>query len=82
MQICRSDERITYLEAAYAAPENELFELGITVGVLGIPREEFDPVLMTRERTSKTYCKAPIEVPPFVIPGPTKHRYYCSFRLI
>ncbi|GJQ88148.1 hypothetical protein Trydic_g13152 [Trypoxylus dichotomus] len=68
-----SDERIRYLEAAYAAPEELLLGMGVTVGVLGIPRDEYDPVLMTRERTSKTFNKPPIEVPPFKIPSRAYH---------
>ncbi|KAI4457917.1 hypothetical protein MML48_7g00008317 [Holotrichia oblita] len=67
------DARINYLEAAYAAPEELLLGMGVTVGVLGIPRDEYDPVLMTRERTSKTFNKPPIEVPPFKIPPRVRH---------
>lgn len=47
--------------------------MGVTVGVIGIPRDEYDPVLMTRERTSKTFNKPPIEVPPFKIPPRVRH---------
>ncbi|GLV31939.1 uncharacterized protein CBL_07698 [Carabus blaptoides fortunei] len=40
-----NDYRIQYLEIAYTAPETTLYDYGIKVGILGVPRKYFDYVL-------------------------------------
>lgn len=68
-----SDERIRYLEIAYAAPEELLIDYGVTVGILGIGRDELDPVLMPKERTSEDINKEVRELPKFKIPPRVHH---------
>lgn len=69
-----SDERIRYLEIAYAAPEELLLEYRVTVGILGIPRDELDPILMPKERTSEDINKEVRELPKFKIPPRIYHK--------
>lgn len=67
------DERLQYLQAAYSAPEEMLLDLKVRVGLLGVPRKEFDPMLTQRERTSKTFNKPISEAPEFKLPTRIKH---------
>ncbi|XP_022904192.2 protein phosphatase 1 regulatory subunit 36-like isoform X1 [Onthophagus taurus] len=69
------DDRIDFIEACYSVPEEQINKMGIALGLLGIPREEFDPVLLSRERTSKTYTKKITEIPEFKLPPKTDHSY-------
>nr|XP_022904193.1 uncharacterized protein LOC111416413 isoform X2 [Onthophagus taurus] len=69
------DDRIDFIEACYSVPEEHINKMGIALGLLGIPREEFDPVLLSRERTSKTYTKKITEIPEFKLPPKTDHSY-------
>ncbi|XP_058809149.1 protein phosphatase 1 regulatory subunit 36-like [Phymastichus coffea] len=43
-----SDPRIIYLENAFLAKEEDLPRLGIKVGILGLPRTDFDVILIPR----------------------------------
>ncbi|XP_017782229.1 PREDICTED: uncharacterized protein LOC108566722 [Nicrophorus vespilloides] len=61
-------ERIQYLEKMFAAPEETLLDFGITLGLIGIPREEYDCVMLPRERTSKNFDKINITAIDFVFP--------------
>lgn len=48
----------------------------VTVGVLGIPRNELDAMIMPKERTSEDINKAAREMPEFKLPPVKQHRYY------
>ncbi|RZC40460.1 PPPI inhib domain containing protein [Asbolus verrucosus] len=47
------EERIAYLEAAYTAPEEQLFDLKVGVGILGVSKDYFNPILMPKEGMAK-----------------------------
>lgn len=64
-----------YLEIAYTAPEECLLELGVTVGILGIPRNELEPILTPKERTSEDINKEVRELPKFKLPPRVHHKY-------
>lgn len=57
----RTDERLEYLEAAYMAPEELLPELKVTVGILGLPRNQFNVLL---KETTKMLEIPLVQLPP------------------
>lgn len=67
-QFClfRTDDRLQYLEAAYMAPEELLPKLGVTVGILGLPRSKFNDML--KETTGA------LALPPFKLPPKSIHK--------
>lgn len=75
--ICfRADERQRYLEAAFTAPEELLDELNVPVGILGIKRKYFDPMLKPKEiSTTKKRDSIMKPIPEFVIPTKEKQMY-------
>lgn len=66
-----------YLETAYTAPEEVLLELGVTVGILGLPRDELDPMLMTKQKSLENMNIEARELPNFQLPPKVHHRYVC-----
>lgn len=62
-----------YLEVAYAAPEELLGYYGVPVGILGVPRDDLDAVLMPKERTLEDISKEVRELPKFKIPPKIYH---------
>lgn len=70
----RMDERLRYLEIAYAAPEELLLDFGVTIGILGLPRDELDPLLTPKERTIDDINKAKRELPKFKLPPKVHHK--------
>ncbi|CAG9818264.1 unnamed protein product [Phaedon cochleariae] len=64
-----NDERQIYLEAAYIAPEEMLEELGIGIGILGVPRKYLDTELKPKEiSTTQRRVSIMKPIPEFVIP--------------
>lgn len=63
-----------YLEVAYAAPEELLLESGVTIGILGIPRDDLDPILMPKERTCEDINKEVRDLPKFKLPPRVHHK--------
>lgn len=61
-------ERTVYFERLFAAPYETLLEHGVTIGLIGIPREEYDSIMKPRERTSQNFDKAIIEPINFTFP--------------
>ena len=53
----------------YAGTEENILNSDITVGVIGIPREQFD-CMMIRERTSRTFDMVKIDIIDFKFPEP------------
>ncbi|XP_015832912.1 uncharacterized protein LOC660702 isoform X1 [Tribolium castaneum] len=56
-------ERIAYLEAAYTAPEEILFDIQVGVGILGLSKDYLNPILMPKEGMAKR-----IHIPVFKMP--------------
>lgn len=70
----RTDERLEYLEAAYSAPEELLLALGVAVGLLGMPRDEYDAILLPKEKKKGHRRQTkPREIIPFKLPPRTYH---------
>lgn len=78
LHIFRIDSRNDYLEITYSAPEEELVNLGITIGLLGVPRHEFDALLVARERTSRNFNIPITELLDFEPPPVQIHPYEYS----
>ncbi|XP_018580026.1 uncharacterized protein LOC108917761 [Anoplophora glabripennis] len=82
------DRRQVFLEAAYSAPEEQLEKLQVPVGILGIPRKYFDPMLKPRELSTTRRMSTMRAIPDFILPplfpydtksdtlpkGPTKYQ--------
>ncbi|KAJ8984696.1 hypothetical protein NQ317_004955 [Molorchus minor] len=65
----QSDPRQAYLEAAYTAPEDMLEELGVPVGVLGVPRKYLDAMLKPKEVVSTRRRQSTMKpIQEFVLP--------------
>lgn len=77
----RTDERLQYLEIAYAAPEKLLLKLNVTVGILGLPRDELDPMLMAKPRSAENKAESRTKLPTFVLPPRIHHRYVCKLKM-
>lgn len=60
---------------AYTAPEEILLELGVTVGILGLPRDELDPMLMAKPKSLENIKVEARELPKFQLPPKVHHRY-------
>lgn len=87
----RTDQRIEFLEICYTAPEELLSEMGVTVGILGKKRSEYDEMLKKREppkrrrddslsysfvSTEATEAEEDLEFQfTFIIPNKVQHRY-------
>jgi hypothetical protein len=50
----REDPRIKLFNVLFDSPEEELVKNGMTVGILGLPRDNFDPMLV--EKLNSTLC--------------------------
>lgn len=60
---------------AFSAPEECLMDMGITIGMLGLPRDDYDPMLMNLVHTAKKrLASKPRLLPVFKLPLPTRHR--------
>lgn len=64
-----------YLEIAYIAPEEQLLDYGVPVGILGIPRNELDPMLLPKVRTIEDINKEVRVLPKFTLPRKIHHKY-------
>lgn len=51
--LLRSDERQSFLEVIYSAPEELLSEFGATVGILGLKRSNYDEMLVKKKISKK-----------------------------
>ncbi|XP_030753095.1 uncharacterized protein LOC115880109 [Sitophilus oryzae] len=63
-----ADERIRYLEIAYAAPEELLVESGIAVGVLGVDRKYLDTILKPKEISTTVKISSLMKIGEFNLP--------------
>ncbi|KAK4883521.1 hypothetical protein RN001_006840 [Aquatica leii] len=68
------DERMKYLEIAFSAPEELLLRNRVLVGMLGLPRGDYDAMLMNLTQSAKKRLTAkPRILPEFKIPPPVIH---------
>ncbi|KAJ8943697.1 hypothetical protein NQ314_009670, partial [Rhamnusium bicolor] len=63
-----NEARQTYLEAAYTAPEELLWDMRIPVGILGVPRKYLDAMLKVKEIPTRKKKNAMRPIPEFVLP--------------
>ncbi|XP_031333343.1 uncharacterized protein LOC116163513 isoform X1 [Photinus pyralis] len=69
-----TDERLEYLEVAFTAPEELLVKEGVTVGLLGLPRSDYDAMLISlTHNAKKRLAKKPRILPEFKIPPSIHH---------
>ncbi|KAH1028386.1 hypothetical protein HUJ05_001741 [Dendroctonus ponderosae] len=71
-----ADQRIRYLEIAYAAPEELLVQSRIAVGVLGVERKYLDVMLKPRNISTTVKRTSVMKIGEFKIPpkSSSKHR--------
>ncbi|KAK5650556.1 hypothetical protein RI129_001585 [Pyrocoelia pectoralis] len=69
-----TDKRMEYLEIALTAPEELLLKKGVTVGMLGLPRDDYDVMLSSLTHNAKRrLMKKPRILPQFKLPPPVVH---------
>ncbi|KAL1508950.1 hypothetical protein ABEB36_003764 [Hypothenemus hampei] len=77
-----ADERIRYLEIAYAAPEEMLVNVGIAVGVLGVQRKYLDAMLKPLEIFPADKQTSLMKIGEFKIPSKSPLRRWLSTDIL